>query len=357
MKRLLSMITAVLLATLMASAQNGTLDPTNPPEPQQKFKLTVKAQPAEAATTSGSGDYAEDTRVNVRATAKTNYVFKYWTKNGAQDSQTSTSFNVNMPAEDVEYVAVFEYQEPGTVPLDPSNPPEPQVIEMTYPLYLVADPAGAGTFNYTSGTKIKERQTVSLRANPTTGYQFVGWYDADGMSLSTNAQFSYTMPSQATTLTARFTYSPNNPNEPSGNQEGVDNAADAVTLTARSYTRMYGEDNPTFEYDVTSGAITSGTPVITCSATKTSPPGIYDIVISKGTVSNSSVNLVNGTLTVLSVKGDVNGDGAVNVADIGSVIDCMSGAGTVDRVAADVNGDSNVDVADIATIIDIMSGK
>ena len=120
---------------------------------------------------------------------------------------------------------------------------------------------------------------------------------------------------------------------------------------------MYGEDNPTFEYDVTSGAITSGTPVITCSATKTSPPGIYDIVISKGTVSNSSVNLVNGTLTVLSVKGDVNGDGAVNVAEIGSVIDCMSGAGTVDRVAADVNGDSNVDVADIATIIDIMSGK
>ena len=74
--------------------------------------------------------------------------------------------------------------------------------------------------------------------------------------------------------------------------------SDAVTLTARSYTRQYGEANPTFGYDVTSGSITSGTPTITCSATKTSPVGTYPIVISKGSVTNSTVNLVNGTLTI-----------------------------------------------------------
>ena len=73
---------------------------------------------------------------------------------------------------------------------------------------------------------------------------------------------------------------------------------DAVTLTAKSYTRQYGEANPTFEYTVTEGTITSGTPVITCSATKTSPVGTYPIVITQGSVSNSSVNLVNGTLTI-----------------------------------------------------------
>ena len=73
---------------------------------------------------------------------------------------------------------------------------------------------------------------------------------------------------------------------------------DDVTLTARSYTREYGEENPAFGYDVTSGTITSGTPTITCSATKTSPVGTYDIIISKGTVSNSTVNLVKGTLTI-----------------------------------------------------------
>ena len=54
-------------------------------------------------------------------------------------------------------------------------------------------------------------------------------------------------------------------------------------------------------------------------------------------------------------KGDVNGDQAVNVADIASVIDAMA-AGTNDT-AADVNGDGVVDVADIATIIDVMAAR
>ena len=71
-----------------------------------------------------------------------------------------------------------------------------------------------------------------------------------------------------------------------------------VTLTAKSYSRVYGDANPTFEYTVTSGSITSGTPTITCSATATSPVGTYDIVIAKGTVSNSNVELVKGTLTI-----------------------------------------------------------
>ena len=57
--------------------------------------------------------------------------------------------------------------------------------------------------------------------------------------------------------------------------------ADAVTVTARSYTREYG-----------------GTPQITCSATKTSPVGTYTIKISKGSVSNYNVTYVDGTLTI-----------------------------------------------------------
>ena len=79
-------------------------------------------------------------------------------------------------------------------------------------------------------------------------------------------------------------------------QEGGD--PDDVTLTANSYTREYGEENPTFGYEVTSGTITSGQPTLSCSATKTSPVGTYDIVIQTGTVSNKTVNLVKGTLTI-----------------------------------------------------------
>ena len=61
---------------------------------------------------------------------------------------------------------------------------------------------------------------------------------------------------------------------------------------------------------------------------------------------------------VTAIKGDVNGDGTVDVADIASIIDIMAGATVPDASpsgAADVNGDGIVDVADIAAVIDIMA--
>ena len=72
---------------------------------------------------------------------------------------------------------------------------------------------------------------------------------------------------------------------------------DDVVVTAKSYTREYGEDNPTFEY-IAEGAILEGTPAITCEATATSPVGTYEIVISKGDITNSEVTYVKGTLTI-----------------------------------------------------------
>ena len=54
-------------------------------------------------------------------------------------------------------------------------------------------------------------------------------------------------------------------------------------------------------------------------------------------------------------KGDVNGDGVVDVADIATVISVMA-KGNND-LSADVNGDGVVDVADIATIISEMAAN
>ena len=73
--------------------------------------------------------------------------------------------------------------------------------------------------------------------------------------------------------------------------------ADPVTITAKSYTREYGDVNPTFEYDV-EGAALSGNPEITCEAVATSPVGIYPIIIKKGGVKNYNDSYVNGTLTI-----------------------------------------------------------
>ena len=100
------------------------------------------------------------------------------------------------------------------------------------------------------------------------GYNFSGW-----------SEIPATMPAHDVTVTGTFTI------------------VDPVTVTAKSYSRQYGEANPAFEY-TTSGATLSGTPAISCEATATSPVGGYDIVVSKGSVTNYNVTFVNGKLTV-----------------------------------------------------------
>ena len=73
--------------------------------------------------------------------------------------------------------------------------------------------------------------------------------------------------------------------------------ADALIITANSYTIEYGDDLPKFEY-TSEGATIEGTPKITCEAKKGSPAGTYDIVISKGSVANYNDTYVNGKLTI-----------------------------------------------------------
>lgn len=71
------------------------------------------------------------------------------------------------------------------------------------------------------------------------------------------------------------------------------------------------------------------------------------------------VHHANGATTVTNSPktGDVNGDGAIDVADIAAVISVMAGGTDISLVKADVNGDGNVDVADISAVIDIMAGS
>ena len=73
--------------------------------------------------------------------------------------------------------------------------------------------------------------------------------------------------------------------------------ADAIIITAKSYTREYGDANPSFEY-TSEGAALDGEPEIICEATATSPVGEYPIVIKKGSVSNYNDTYVNGVLTI-----------------------------------------------------------
>jgi len=289
-----TMLALLLMAgsSLPALAQEGGIDPPNPPEPtyNETYQLTLTATPDGVATVTGSGKYKEGAKVSVKTSAtKTEYKFRRWERNG-QSVSTSANFTYTMPAEAVTLTAVYEYD------FNPSNPSEP-TGEYSYHLYLQTNMADGCTFNRTSGSMAVGGKTVTVKATPATGFKFLGWYEEETL-LSSNASFSYTMPEHDATLMAMVEYNPTDPAIPSGSQDGVDNDPTAVTLTANSYTREYGEDNPVFGYTVSAGSITSGTPSLSCSATKTSPVGSYPIVIKKGSVANGSVTLENGLLII-----------------------------------------------------------
>lgn len=80
-------------------------------------------------------------------------------------------------------------------------------------------------------------------------------------------------------------------------ENGTLTITDEVTVTAKNYTRVYGEANPKFEYR-SEGATLSGKPTLSCEATATSPVGTYDIVVAQGSITNREVTYVYGTLTI-----------------------------------------------------------
>ena len=57
---------------------------------------------------------------------------------------------------------------------------------------------------------------------------------------------------------------------------------------------------------------------------------------------------------VVSIPGDVNGDGEVNIADVNAVIDVILGGSSNPR--ADVNSDGEINIADVNAVIDIIFG-
>ncbi len=84
--------------------------------------------------------------------------------------------------------------------------PTPTPTPAPYILTLVSEPAGGGTVQG-AGT-ILEATEVTIIAAPTTGYNFSHWADTNGATVSTLAQFVFTMPASDHTLTAVFVPQP-----------------------------------------------------------------------------------------------------------------------------------------------------
>ena len=83
--------------------------------------------------------------------------------------------------------------------------------------------------------------------------------------------------------------------------------------------------------------------------------GFYVVVTdSAGNVEQKAAEREYSFMKGLSLIGDVNGDGVVNIADAAAVLNVMAGKSTRD---GDVNGDGVVNIADVAAVLNIMAGK
>ncbi len=180
-----------MLLSMVARGQD--FNPDSPPEPGARYKLTVKAQPAEAATVSGGGLYAVNANVNVKAVARNaNWRFKNWTDAEGKVVSTSSSFTHRKLNSAETLTANYEYQKTSrlTIAYDPSSIRASEVKE-----YVVG-------------------VTYSFTASTYSDYTFVNWTTSDGTVISTNRAVSYTVTENDETITAHYRFTPGSPAEP-----------------------------------------------------------------------------------------------------------------------------------------------
>lgn len=180
-----------MLLSMVARGQD--FNPDSPPEPGARYKLTLKAQPAEAATVSGGGLYVVNANVSVKAVAKSsNWRFINWTDAEGKEVNTNSSFTHRKLNSNETLTANYEYQQTSrlTVAYDPSSIRTSEVKE-----YAVGV-----TYSYTASTY--------------SDYTFVNWTTSDGTVISTKRTVSYTVTENDETITAHYRFTPGSPAEP-----------------------------------------------------------------------------------------------------------------------------------------------
>lgn len=180
-----------MLLSMVARGQD--FNPDSPPEPGARYKLTLKANPAEAATVSGGGLYVVNANVSVKAVAKSsNWRFINWTDAEGKVVNTNSSFTHRKLNSNETLTANYEYQKTSrlTIAYDPSSIRTSEVKE-----YAVGV-----TYSYTASTY--------------SDYTFVNWTTSDGTVISTSRTVSYTVTENDETITAHYRFTPGSPAEP-----------------------------------------------------------------------------------------------------------------------------------------------
>lgn len=169
-------------------------NPDSPAEPSSRYRLSVKAVPAEAATTSGSGHYTVNSQVTVSATATAEcWQFRGWTD--SKDQPVSDWSRFTYTTTNAHETLTAHYERVATSRLT-----------------IAYDPS---TVDKESTSEYKEGTIVHLEAGNHSNFTFVNWTNSAGDEVSRERKMQYTVTANDETLTARYRFTPGSPGEPS----------------------------------------------------------------------------------------------------------------------------------------------
>ena len=247
---------------------------------------------------------------------------------------------------------------------DPQNPPDPNAY---FKLTVSVSPSEAGYIS--GGGRFKEGQQVWLSTSPRANYDFLYWI-CEGVQISNEQSFYYTMPAKSVNIEAVFAFNPVNPADPTtgdryrlyleNNMEGSctfnltsgakQTAGQSIFIIAQNISQGFKflgwylnnelvSETPSFYY-------TMPYQDVTLSARFTyDPDSPVDPISSQTDIDNKDY-----------ILGDANGDGEVNVTDIVEIVNAIMNRPSERfvRAAADMNGDGEIDVADIVKVVSII---
>jgi len=124
---------------------------------------------------------------------------------------------------------------------------------------------------------------------------------------------------------------------------------ECVGIAIENYLRIYSNSTTADEITFKAFDLTSEQPITVLSISK-------EVVFENGSIvsTDSDPIILNGRSFL---RGDVNGDGSVTIADVTALVNIILGSGTDTYNAADVNEDSTISIADVTALVNLILGK
>jgi uncharacterized repeat protein (TIGR02543 family) len=153
--------------------------------PSNQFSVSLSSNPAAGGSTIGSGLFNSGTSVTVNANQNSGYSFTNWTE-GATVVSSSSNYTFTINSNRI-LVANF-------ITVAPEQ----------YSVFLSSNPAAGGST--TGGGAYNSGASVTVTANPNSGYTFTNWKEGATV-VSSSANYTFTI-SANRTLVANFTATP-----------------------------------------------------------------------------------------------------------------------------------------------------